>query len=140
VVRRYRSRALLALQLICAGGFALLGIAALLPAPGTDTAEHVIGGMALAFGLAVGAACVTNVVMLTPAGITYRYNFRRRTIPWNTVESFSISPMPRAPLWSTVRVELRPSGYAHTKGAYGTKRYARRLISHFEAYREQLGR
>jgi hypothetical protein len=126
------------MQLISAGLFAIIGIAMIVPARGTDVAEHVLGGVALTAGVVFGAACATNHVTLTPAGITYRYNFRRKTIPWETVGSFSVSPWPGNPRWSTVRVELRPVGYAHVKGVWGTKRYARELVAEFQAYQARL--
>jgi hypothetical protein len=34
-------------------------------------------------------ALLTMHVTLTPAGITYRYNFRRKTILWETVGSYT---------------------------------------------------
>ena len=126
------------MQLIAMGLFAIIGIAMIVPARGTDVAEHVLGGVALTAGVVFGAACATNHVTLTPAGITYRYNFRRKTIPWETVGSFSVSPWPGNPRWSTVRVELRPVGYADVKGVWGTKRYARELVAEFHAYQARL--
>jgi len=87
----------------------------------------------------VGGISITNVATLTPEGITYRYNFRRKTIPWEAVDSFKISASPANPIWSTVQVELRPVGHQHIKCLFGGKRYIRRIITELEAYHRHLG-
>jgi hypothetical protein len=118
--------------------FGLVGIATAIPGPGKDIAENALGGIAIVLGIALGAVALTNNVTLSPAGISYRSNFRLRTLQWDIVDAFRVSRFPGNALWWTVRVELRPSGYAYTRGVWGTKRYAQRLQAEFETYRAQL--
>jgi hypothetical protein len=139
MTRKYRSRMPFVAQLIVGIGFALLGMASADPGVHASVADQVVGALMLAFGCAVVGIASTDGAVLTPAGITYRYNFRRRTIPWDAVKSFEVAPFPGNTLWSTVRVQLRPSGHAYTNGVWGTKRYARRLVAEFTAYRAELG-
>jgi hypothetical protein len=87
VIRRYRVPASqLVPWLICSAVFVLIGVSVL-----TQPLHRVgVGGVIVAV-LAGGVGCVgaalrlTIDVMLTPAEISYRTNFRRRTIPWASV-------------------------------------------------------
>ncbi|HEX8007381.1 MAG TPA: PH domain-containing protein [Trebonia sp.] len=97
----------------------------------------VVGGLLIVLACVAGSASITSVVVLTPEGITWRYNFRRKTIPWEAVEAFGISPVPGM-VWSRVVVELRPLGKARIESIAGTRRYIRRIIAEFEAFHAQL--
>lgn len=138
LVRKYRSRVPFAMGLSAAIGFLLTGVAMIVPALGTDVAEHVIGGFLIAAACWGGGISWTNGVMLTREGIVGRQTYRRTTIPWDAVGSFKVAPVPRHQAWRTVRVELRPLGHAYLPVA-GSRRYILRVIAEFEAYRAQLG-
>jgi hypothetical protein len=138
MTRKYRSRMPFVGQLIIGIATVLLGMASADPNVHASVADHVVGAMLIAAGGALVGLASTNGAVLTPAGITYRSNFRRRTIPWDAVKSFEVAPFPENTLWSTVRVQLRPSGHAYTRGVWGTKRYARQLVAEFSAYRAEI--
>jgi hypothetical protein len=125
--------------LSCAAGFLLLGIAMAVPTSTSDVAEHVIGGFAIAAACWGGGISWTNGVLLTPEGIVKRQTFRRTTISWDAIESFSATKVPRNQAWHTVLVELRPLGYAYLTPLAGSKRYIQRIIAEFEEYRAKLG-
>ena len=126
--------------LSCAAGFLLLGIAMAVPTPtSSDVAEHVIGGFVIAIACWVAGLAWTNGVWLTPEGIVKRQTYRRTTISWDAIESFSVARVPRNQAWHTVQVELRPLGYAYLIPLAGSKRHIQRIIAEFEEYRAKLG-
>jgi len=140
VIRRYRvPPSQLVPWLICSAVFVLIGLSVL-----TQPWQRVgVGGVImaiLAFGVGFGGAALrlTVDVTLTPAEISYRYNFRRRAIPWTSVESFRVGSAPGSGSWPCVVVDVRPTGSARLPVA-GTQRYVRRMIAEFEAYRAALG-
>jgi hypothetical protein len=139
LVRKYRSRVPFVAGLSVAAGFLLLGIAMAVPTSTSDVAEHVIGGLVIAAACWGGGISWTNGVLLTPEGIVKRLTFRRTTISWDTIESFSVARVPRNQAWHTVQVELRPLGYAFLIPLAGSKRYIQRIIAEFEEYRAKLG-
>lgn len=94
----------------------------------------VVGGI----GCAGAALRLTTDVTLTPLAISYRYNFRRRAIPWASVESFRVGAASGRGGWSCVVVNTRLGDNVRLPVA-GTKRYVRRIIGELEAYRAGLG-
>ena len=139
VIRRYRAPASqLVPWLICSAVFILIGLSVL-----TQPSHRVgVGGVILAV-LAGGVGCVgaalrlTTNVTLTPLEISYRYNFRRRAIPWASVESFRVAPAPGWGNWSCVVVDMRLRGGVRLP-VVGTRRYVRRIMAELEAYRAGL--
>lgn len=138
LVRRYRSRLPFAIGLFGAALPLLVGIAMAVPTSTSNVAEHVIGGFGIVVACCVGALAWTNGVWLTPEGIVKRQTFKRTTIPWATVGSFKVAPVPRNQLWRTIQVELRPLGYSYLTTVAGSERYIQRLIAEFEEYRAEL--
>jgi len=97
----------------------------------------VVAVLAFIVGCVGAALRLTTDVTLTPAGISYRSNFRRRAIPWASVESFRVGPAPGWGSWSCVVVEVRQGGGVRVP-AVGSKRYVERIMGEFEAYRVAL--
>lgn len=140
MVRKYRSRVPFVVGLSGAAVFLLIGIEMAVPTPtSSGAAEHAIGGFVIAIACWVAGLAWTNGVWLTPEGIVKRLTFRRTTISWDAIESFSVARVPRNQAWHTVRVELRPLGYAYLVPLAGSKRYIQGLIAEFEEYRAKLG-
>jgi hypothetical protein len=139
LVREYRSRVPFVAGLIVAVVFLLLGIAAVVPTSTSDVAQNVVGGFVIVVACFGGSISWTNGVLLTPEGIVKRQAFRRMTIPWGAVARLEVAPVPRNAAWSTVRVKLRPRGYAYLAPVAGSKRYIRQVIAEFEEYRATLG-
>jgi hypothetical protein len=138
VICRYRSRLLFVWGLSVAILFLLLGIAMVVPASGTNVAQHVIGGFAIAAACWGGGISLTNGVWLTPEAIVKRQGYRRTVIPWDTIESFSVGRVPRNQTWKTVLVGLRPQGSVYLSCLAGRERYIQRIIAEFEKYRSTL--
>lgn len=138
MARKYRSPMPLSAGLVGSVVFFVIGASMLADERDAGGVSALVAGsLLIALACAAGGASITNVVVLTPEGITWRYNFRRKTIPWETVESFRVSPAPGM-AWSSVTVELRPLGKARISSITGTRRYIRRVIAEFEAYRAHL--
>lgn len=64
------------------------------------------------------AAVATTFAEVTPAGLVYRYNFRRKMIPWASIESFRIARGPGTGLWSALVVELRGTGRSWSEASW----------------------
>lgn len=108
------------------------------PSSTANASQYVLGGVGIVVGCWTGSVVWTNCVLLTPEGIIQRQYFRRTTIPWGTVESFSVALVPRRRAWRTVRVELRPMGYSYLTTVAGSEQYIERIIAEFEEYRATL--
>jgi hypothetical protein len=139
LVRKYRSSVPFFVGLFVAIGFLFIGIGMAVPTSTSDVAEHVIGGFVIVAALWGGGISWTNSVSLTPDAIVKRQTFRRTSIPWKEVESLTVAPVPRNPAWRTIKVELRPMGYAYLTPLAGRERYIQRIIAEFEGYRGALG-
>ena len=139
-MRRYRPPASqLVASLICSALLVLLALSAL--------AEpwHRVGVWGVITSVAAGGiGCITAAlrltvdVTLTPVEISYRYNFRRRTIPWASVEAFRVGRTLQRVSWPCVVVHVRSGGRVRLPLA-GRRRYVIRMIAEFETYRAQLG-
>jgi hypothetical protein len=135
----YRSQVFLAhavvrLALSLAGGIFFVAYK-----PAVDIINLLLALTFIGFSAFLAAAGVTSMVRLTPTGVVHRRRFRSQTVPWDSIESFSVAPIPETPAWSAVLVGLRPAGYLYLTSASGSKRYIRRLIADFEGYRAKLG-
>jgi hypothetical protein len=139
VVRRYRATAIqLTGGLI--GSFLLLVVGlSTLAGPGrTGAGGIVIGILVAALACTLAASVITNMVTLTPDGITWRHNLRRKKIPWASVESFRVSRAPGMGNWSCLTADLKWQGSVQIKAIAGTRRYVELTLSEFEAFRAQL--
>jgi Bacterial PH domain len=137
-VRKYRSLPPLVGGLVGFVGFLLLGVSMLAFAPSGDVGDRVFGACFIVLAGWGGGLAVTNGVVLSPLGVTYRYNFRRKTIAWESVASLDTRPMPGLVPWFNVVVELQPSGRARIASIVGTRRQVRRVISEWEVFRAQF--
>jgi hypothetical protein len=139
LIRKYRPSVPFAVGLAVAIGFPLLGIAMAVPTSTSDVAGNIIGGFVILAAFWGGGISWTNGVSLTPEGIVKRQTFRRTSIPWDMVESFTVAPVPRRQSWRTIKVELRPTGYSYLTPLAGREQYIQRVIGEFEEYRAALG-
>jgi Bacterial PH domain len=138
LVRKYRSLPPLVGGLVGFAGFLLLGVSMLTVAPSGDAGDRVIGACLIVVACLLGAMAVTASAVLTPEGITYRHNFRRKSIAWESIVSLGAFPMPGLGPWFNVVVELRPSGRTRIASIVGTGRQVRRVISEWETFRAQF--
>lgn len=140
VSRRYRVPASqLVPWLIVSSVFVLIGLSVLSqPLHQVGIGGVVVAVLAFVMGCAGAALRLTTDVTLTPTDISYRYNFRRRAIPWTLVESFRVEPAPGWGSWSCIVVDVRQRGGVRVP-VVGSKRYVQQVIAEFEAYRAGLG-
>jgi hypothetical protein len=89
-------------------------------------------------GFAGAALRLTTYVTLTPAEISYRSNFRRRTIAWPEAESFRVGRASGFGNWSCVVVDVRGRGGVRIPIA-GSRPSVERIIGEIHAYRAGLG-
>lgn len=137
--RRYRSAIPMAGGSIGAFGFFLLGIFMVIDGFHAGVGETVVGAFVLAVAGLIAGGVVTTFAELTQTGLAYRYNFRRKTIPWASIESFRIGRGQGTGAWSSLVVELRGNGPVMVRSIVGTKRYVGRVIDEIDEFRAQTG-
>lgn len=98
--RRYRSAIPLTGGSVGAVGFFLLGADMVVYGSGADVGATAVGVFVMAIAGVAAALVGTTFAELTPAGLVYRFNFRRRMIPWASIESFRVSRGPGTGPWS----------------------------------------
>src|SRR5258706_9456956 len=136
--RRYRSVIPLTGGSIGAFGFFVRGIGMVIQGIRADIGATVVGAFVVAIAGMLAALVKTTYADLTPTGLAYRYNFRRKTIPWDSIESFRIARCPGTGPWSGLVIELRGNGPVLVGSIVGTKQYVRRVIEEIEAFRAQI--
>jgi len=125
--------------LIVSAVFILIGLSVLSqPLHKVGAGGAVVAALAFAVGCVGAALRLTIDVTLTPDEISYRYNFRRRTIRWTSVESFRVGPAPGWGSWSCIVVEVRQRGGVRIP-VVGSRRYVQRVLGEFEEYCAGLG-
>jgi hypothetical protein len=136
--RRYRSVIPLTGGSIGAFGFFFLGIGMVIDGVHAGIGETVVGAFVVAIAGMLAALVASTFAELTPTGLAYRYNFRHKTIPWASIESFRIARGPGTGPWSSLVIELRGNGPVLVGSIVGTNRYVRRVIEEIEAFRAQI--
>jgi len=138
--RHYRTPAgQLVAWLICSAVFVLIGLSVLSqPSHKVGAGGVIVAVLAFAVGCVGAALRLTTDVKLTPAEISYRSNFRRRTIPWASVESIRVGRAPGFGSWSCVVVDVIERGGVRLPVA-GSRDYVERVMGELEAYRAGLG-
>jgi hypothetical protein len=137
VSRRYRVPAgQLVVTLMASGVFVLIGVSMLAQPRGTGPGGAAVAVLCVVIGCAVVVLRLTTDVTVTPAGISYRANFRRRAIPWASVGSLGVGPAPRG--WKCIVVGVNQAGEVRIPVA-GSRRYVQRVLGEIEAYRAGLG-
>lgn len=132
---RFRSTVPLLGGSVGAFGFCLLGIATVIPEPKADLGQIIVGAFSIAFAVLLAAGVGTSFAELTPKGLTYRYNFRRRTIRWASIESLRVAPAPGPGLWSNLVIDLHPTGQRRVGSITGTRKFVQRVVDECERYR-----
>jgi hypothetical protein len=137
--RRYRSVIPLTVWSVGAFVFLVLGIGMVVDGFHAGLGESVVGGLAVVFACIAVGYVFTSYAELTPAGLAYRFNFRRKMIPWASIESFRASRGPGTGVLLDLMVERRCDRPVLVRSIAGTRRYVERVIADIEAYRAQLG-
>ena len=136
--RRFRSVIPLTGGSIGAFIFFVVGIVSIVYGLREDIGAAVVGAFIVALAGMGAAGVATTFAALTPQGLAYRYNFRRKMIPWASIESFRIARGPGTGPWSSLVVDLRGNGPVLVRSIVGTKRHVRRVIEEIEEFRSQI--
>ena len=136
---RYRSAIPMTGGSIGAFGFFFLGIFMVVDGFRAGVGETVVGASVVAVAGLIAGGVATTFAELTPTGLAYRYNFRRKMIPWASVESFRVARGQATGAWYSLVVELRGNGPLMVRSIVGTKRYVVRVIGEIEEFRAQIG-
>lgn len=115
-----------------------LGIGMVVDGYHSGIGQSVVGGLVSVFGCMLAVQIFTSYVELTPAGLTYRFNFRRKVIPWASIDSLRVSRGPGTGPWSGLVVERRWDKPILVGSIVGTRRYVGRIIAEIDTYRAQL--
>lgn len=139
MIRRYRVPVTqLVPWLICSAVFVLIGLGvATQPLHAAGVGGVIVGILVAAFGCVGAALRLTTYVALMPTEISYRLNFRRKTIPWASVESLRIGHAPGLGSWSCIVVNMKHGGGLRLP-VVGSRHYVERVLGEFEAYRAEL--
>jgi hypothetical protein len=105
--------------------FFLVGLGGLVDEPQSGVSGIIVGALALLFSLWLGAVLATNRLIVTPAGLVYWNNLRRRFINWPQIRSFEVgrarSPLP----WPGLVVRLE-AGSVTVACVTGTRQFVAR--------------
>jgi hypothetical protein len=137
-VQRYR--AAIPLTGGSVGALVMLGLGVGMVVDGfhSGIGESVIGGLVIVFACVLAGHVFTSYAELTPGGLAYRFNFRRRIIPWASIESFRAARGPGTGPWPGLVVERRWDRPLLVGSIVGTRRYVDRVIAEIEAYRTHV--
>jgi hypothetical protein len=133
--RRYRSAIPLTGGWIGACGFFLLGVGMVIDGFHSGIGEVFVGVFIIAIACILGGLAATTLAELTPTGLVYRYNFRRRTIPWSSIESIRAGRAPGPGPWRTLVIDLKGRGSVQVGSITGTRGFVQRTIDEFETFR-----
>jgi hypothetical protein len=134
--RHYRPPAgQLMAALIVSAVFILIGLSTL-TGP-LQPGDVVVAVLLCALGCVGSALRLTTDVEVTRDDISYRLNFRRRAIPWVSVESFRVGRAAGFGSWSCVVVDVSQRGYVRIPIA-GRRLYVERVLGELEEYRQAM--
>ncbi len=99
----------------------------------------VAGALVAVIGCAIAASALSSVAELTPAGLAYRHNLRRRVIPWASIEGLQVGRAPGVAPWSTLMVERRFDRPVRVASIVGRRRFVEQVIADIDAFRAEQG-
>ena len=136
--RTYRSGSSVAAGSVFALAFALLGISMTVLGHRYRVMNVTLGAIIILASVAIAAALWTNSLSVDDEGISYRYNFKRNTVRWTSIESFGIVPGSGMGPWSSLQINVRSSSGLRVGSITGTKEYVTRVASELEAIRSKV--
>lgn len=111
---------------LCALVFFILGLSMMLDERESGGASSVVvGALVLLLSLWLGVILTTSRLTVTPAGLVYTRNLRRRTIGWSQIRSFGVGRLRSASPWAGLVINL-DSGPVMVYCVAGTGRYVAR--------------
>jgi hypothetical protein len=98
----------------------------------------VTGVLALLFSLMLGAVLATNRLIVTPAGLVYCNNLRRRVLSWTGVRSFGVGASRTMMRWPTLVIRRDDDSALVTHLASFTRKYPAQIADELAAWQRQL--
>jgi hypothetical protein len=138
VARRYRSAIPVTVGWVVGLFVLLLGLDMVIYGARAGGGATGVGVVVMVGACVVVGDAVASYAELTPAGLAYRYTFRRKVIPWDCLESLHIGRGPGISVLSGLWVDVRGGGPVLVGSIAGTRRYVGRVISDIEAYRRHV--
>jgi hypothetical protein len=105
--------------------FFLVGLTMVIDEGQVGVSGLIVGAWALLFSIWFGLVLATNRLIVTPAGLVYRNNLRRRFISWSQVRSFEVGRARSLLPWGGLVVRLEV-GSVTVACVSGTKRFVAR--------------
>ena len=136
--RTYRSGSSVAAGSVFALALVLLGISMMVLGHRYRTVNVTLGALIVLASVAIAAALWTNSLSVDDGGISYRYNFKRNTVRWTSIESFGIVPGSGMGPWSSLQINLRSSSGLRVGSITGTRDYVMRVASELDAVRSKV--
>jgi hypothetical protein len=111
---------------LCALGFFIIGLSMLLDERESGgVSSVVIGTLVLLLSLWCAVTLTTSRLIVTPAGLVYSRNLRRRTFGWSQIRSFGVGRSRSPSPWAALIINL-DSGRVMVYCVTGTGRYVAR--------------
>jgi hypothetical protein len=98
----------------------------------------VVGAPVLLLSLWGGAVLATNRLIVTPAGLVYWNNLRRKWIGWPEIRSFGVGPSRSRTQWPTLVIQLEDGSVTVTGLASFTRKYPARVADELGALQREL--
>jgi hypothetical protein len=136
--KRYRSAFPATGGSIGAFVFLIVGVGMVVDGLHSGIAESIIGGLAVVLAFLLTGQVLTSYAAITPAGLAYRFNFRRKLIPWTSIESLRAARGPGTGVWAGLVVERRWDRPVLVGSVVGTRRHVEQIIADIEGYRARL--
>jgi hypothetical protein len=114
-------------------GFLGLGLSMIISAKEVGASGVIIGVFLLICAVVFAVAVLSNGVHVTSEGIAYRYNLRRKIIPWSAVKSFEVGRARGLGSWSSLAVNCS-SGRALISSIVGTKAYVEKIAAELRSF------
>jgi hypothetical protein len=123
---------------IGAAGCCIVGLAMMSSGASVGVSGVVVGAVALAASLWLGAGLATNRLVVTSAGLVYRNNLRRKYISWGEVQSFGVAPGRSQMGWPVLAIYLVNGSRLPTNVGAFTRGYPARIAHELLTWRQQL--
>lgn len=130
---------------VCAAIFFTIGVGTTAMAARSYPAMNaVIGTLTILLSLWLAAAVAPNRLIVTPAGLAYRSNLRRRFIGWSEVKSFGVGRSRTGGFaggwvpWPTLVIHRTDGSVLDTHLAFFTARHPARIVGELATWQRQL--
>lgn len=134
----HRFRSTIQLTGMLSGGFIFLIIGLSGLVVGHQVGNFVVAVIGVLPGALFVLAALTSYAVSSSVGVEYRYNFRRRVIPWNSIQSFRVARAPGLGPWSILIIDVKWHESVRVGSITGTRKFVQRVIDEFDSVRSEV--